>query len=87
MEIGNFLQAQTGIKWEIKTTRTQYVNSIANIKNQEKQAQIEDIKKDPLVRAILAEFAGASIETITRKIIEEQKSSILETEFDDIFFE
>ncbi len=86
IELGNFLQSQTGIKWEIKTTRVEYVNSIAQIKNQEKQAQIEDIKKDPLVKAILAEFAGASIETITRKAIEELDSKEPEF-FEDNFFE
>ncbi|MFI3241029.1 MAG: DNA polymerase III subunit gamma/tau [Alphaproteobacteria bacterium] len=80
-ELRSFLEKTTGKDWEINTTRAEYVTSIASIKNQEKQKEIDDIKKDPLIKAILQEFAGASIESITRKAIEQISNNILEPEF------
>ncbi|MDD4556046.1 MAG: DNA polymerase III subunit gamma/tau [Alphaproteobacteria bacterium] len=72
MEIHKALKDATGKTWQIDSSRGILRETIADVE----KAKVEDDKKSaselPLVKAILAEFAGAKIETATKKILEEK---------------
>lgn len=73
----------TGSKWEIETARGPLGETIA----QQEQALDEENKKSvsdlPLVKAILSEFKGAKIETLTRKINKELAGEVDSSSFEE----
>lgn len=69
--LGHILEEATGTKWDIKTTYSKVVNSIAASEAMQKEDDKKNISEHPLVKAILEEFSGAEIETLTRKVNEE----------------
>lgn len=87
MNLHKTLTEATGEVWRIDTVRGTISDTIAS---QEKAADEENkrnISEYPLVKAILAEFKGAKIETLTRRLQElsaEESNSENDTE---IFFE
>lgn len=83
LNLQKLLLEATGQKWEIETVRGSLGETIA----QQEQAQDEQNKKSvsdlPLVKAILSEFKGAKIETLTRKINKELAVEVESSSFDE----
>lgn len=67
MNLQKELNYATGINWDIEIARGPVGETIAQQENAENEANKRDIAEYPLVKAILAEFKGAKIETLTRK--------------------
>lgn len=81
------LLAATGKNWKLETLRGQMGETLAAKENAEDEANKRSISEYPLVKAILAEFKGAKIETLTRlKQLETEESSV-PTEENETFFD
>lgn len=82
MALHKMLLEVTGKQWKIDSQHGDLGVTLAA----KERAQDEEAKKDimeyPLVKAIMAEFKGARIETMTRNIIEDEQNSLLNS-FDD----
>lgn len=61
----------TGEKWKIETSRGKMGETIAQHEQAADEANKRNVADLPLVKAILAEFKGSKIETLTRKLTEE----------------
>lgn len=73
--IGNLqkaLEEATGIKWGIDVCRGALGETLADRENAALEKDKRSISEYPLVRAILSEFKGARIDTLTRKISGEE---------------
>lgn len=73
--IGKILESATGQKWTLDIIPGEVILSMANIEKARKEAEQKNVAEDPLVKAVLAEFRGAKIETLIRKIAEEEKEN------------
>lgn len=76
LNLQNVLIEATGQKWDIEIQRGQLGETIADKEQAQDNANKKSVSDLPLVKAILAEFNGAKIETLTRKIHTEEKSEI-----------
>lgn len=89
LNLQKILSEATGITWKIEVLRGQLGETIAQKEHAQDAANKKSISEYPLVQAILAEFKGASLETLIKKVnldIEETDSfggSESETYFDD----
>lgn len=81
--INKFLENSTGQKWSLDIIPGDVILSIANIENAQKEADKKNVAENPLVKAILEEFKGARIETLTRKIAAEDNGSGFENNSND----
>lgn len=68
LNLQNVLIEATGQKWDIDVRRGQLGETIADRERAQDSANKKSVSDLPLVKAILAEFNGAKIETLTRKI-------------------
>lgn len=84
MSLHKILTEATGLTWKIDILRGALGETIADQEKAELEADKRSISEYPLVKAILAEFKGAKIETLTRKISSE---SVEEGEDEMIFDE
>lgn len=62
----------TGIRWKIEPIRGHMSETIAEAEQAENEENKKNIADYPLVKAILAEFKGAKIETLIHKMISEE---------------
>jgi DNA polymerase-3 subunit gamma/tau len=76
----------TGKQWKIDSQHGELGMTLAAKERAKDEEAKKDIMEYPLVKAIMAEFKGARIETMTRNIIEEEQNSLLNS-FDDEFGE
>ena len=74
--VGNILEKATGRKWQLDIISGNVVSSLANIEKAQQEADKKNISENPLVKAILAEFRGAKIETLIRKQIAEENPDL-----------
>lgn len=81
--INKFLETSTGQKWNLDIISGDVILSIANIENAQKEADKKNVAENPLVKAILDEFKGAKIETLTRIIPTDENNSNFETNNND----
>lgn len=82
LNLQNVLIEATGQKWDIDVRRGQLGETIADRERAQDNANKKSVSDLPLVKAILAEFNGAKIETLTRKINAEAEEES-EISFDD----
>lgn len=82
LNLQNVLIEATGQKWDIDVRRGQLGETIADRELAQDNANKKSVSDLPLVKAILAEFNGAKIETLTRKINTEAEEEN-EISFDD----
>lgn len=64
----------TGIRWKIEPIRGQMSETIAEAEQAENEENKKNIADYPLVKAIIAEFKGAKIETLIHKMISEENA-------------
>ncbi len=83
LNLQNVLTEATGLKWEVEVTRGSLGETIAD---REAAKDLED-KKDvfalPLVKAILAEFRGAKIDSFIRKMAAEETQESASSFFEE----
>lgn len=79
----------TGIKWKIETIRGEMSETIAEAEQAQDEENKRNVSDYPLVKAILAEFKGAKIETLTHKILVEEieESNNLVFEDNETYFD
>jgi hypothetical protein len=85
LSMQNVLKEATGIKWVVDVVRGHLGETLADkeaVKDREEKKDVMDL---PLVKAIMAEFKGAKIESLTRKIMEQAEKSE-EFEIDDLIY-
>jgi len=70
--LNKILEEATGHKWIFDVLPGTPTTTIAEKENAQKEADKKNIAETPLVKAILEEFRGAKIETLTRKIKPEE---------------
>lgn len=70
-----FLEKTTGAKWALDVVAGKVGRTIADIENEQKENDKKNIAETPLVKAILEEFRGAKIGTLTRKPSAEEENS------------
>ena len=78
--IANFhkiLQETTGLNWDIETQSGVLGETLADKENQALEREQRDVMAYPLVRAIMAEFKGAKIESLIRRV-QNAESSVVE---------
>lgn len=68
LNLQKILAEATGRKWEIEISRGQLGETIADREKAQDTANKKNVSDLPLVKAILSEFKGSKIETLTRKI-------------------
>ncbi|MBE6467457.1 MAG: DNA polymerase III subunit gamma/tau [Alphaproteobacteria bacterium] len=71
LNLQNVLKEATGFKWEIDVLSAPLGQTLADKEAEKDMMQKKDVMDLPLVKVIMAEFKGAKIETLTRKIIEQ----------------
>lgn len=74
LNLQNILKEATGIKWEIDVLSAPLGQTLADKEAEKDMMQKKDVMELPLVKAILAEFKGAKIESLTRKIVEQAEN-------------
>ena len=65
------MKEATGSKWEIDVLKAPLGQTLADKEAEKDMMQKKDVMDLPLVKVIMAEFKGAKIESLTRKIIEQ----------------
>ena len=70
LSLHKILAEATGINWKIDIVKGKVGQTLAQIENRKSEEDKRNIMEFPLVKAILSEFKGAKIETLTRKITE-----------------
>ena len=70
LNLHNILEHATGKVWKIDTVHGNLGQTLFQKEDAKIAEERKDIMESPLVKAILAEFKGARIETIIRKISE-----------------
>ena len=84
------LTEATGLKWNIDVTKGSLGETLADKETARDNEEKKDVLELPLVRAIMAEFRGAKIESLTRIVSsensedEEDNNSLFE---DNIFID
>ena len=81
MNLHKVLTDATGKKWQIDVLRGHLGETIADRENAKAEENKRNVMEYPLVRAIMEEFKGAKIETLTHKISE--GTSVGEPDGDD----
>ena len=71
LNLQKVLTEATGENWTIETSRGKMGETIAQHEQAADEANKRNVADLPLVKAILAEFKGSKIETLTRKLTEE----------------
>jgi len=71
LNLQKVLTEATGEKWKIETSRGKMGETIAQHEQAADEANKRNVAYLPLLKAILAEFKGSKIETLTRKLTEE----------------
>lgn len=66
--LNKILEEMTGHKWIFDILPGEVGITLADIENAQKEADKKNVAENPLVKAILEEFRGARIETLTRKL-------------------
>ena len=69
------LETTTAHKWTVDILQGPLGKTVADEENEVKAQQQQDVLQYPLVQAIMAEFKGAKIESLTRKIVEKDSSN------------
>ncbi|MBE6445496.1 MAG: DNA polymerase III subunit gamma/tau [Alphaproteobacteria bacterium] len=87
LNLQNILIEATGKKWDLEVLRGHLGETIADKEQALDNANKKSVSDLPLVKAILSEFKGSKIETLTRKINKEEDVSsefeTTETYFDE----
>ena len=81
LNLQKVLTEATGIKWEIEISRGQLGETIADREKAQDSENKKNVSDLPLVKAILSEFKGSKIETLTRKI--NKQENIEESSFEE----
>ena len=71
LNLHKILENATGNPWKIDTYRGTLKQTLFQKENAKLEEERRDIMESPLVKAIMAEFKGARIETIIRKVAED----------------
>lgn len=71
LNLHKILTKATGLTWKIEMARGALGVTLADMEKAAEEEEKRNIMEYPLVKAIMAEFKGAKIETATRKIAEE----------------
>lgn len=91
LNLQNILIETTGQKWDIDVLSGHLGETIADKEQAQDNANKKSVSDLPLVKAILAEFKGSKIETLTRKLNElteeETASGVLSFEENDNYFD
>ena len=82
LNLQNILLDATGKKWDIELKRGHLGETISDKEHAQDNANKKSVSDLPLVKAILSEFKGSKIETLVRKLDEQQDVDV-ETSFDD----
>jgi len=70
LNLHKILTEATGLTWKIELSRGALGVTLADMEKAAEEEEKRNIMEYPLVKAIMAEFKGAKIETATRKIAE-----------------
>ncbi|MDO5385677.1 MAG: DNA polymerase III subunit gamma/tau [Pseudomonadota bacterium] len=70
LNLHKILEEATGKSWKIEIIKGSLGQTISQKENAKTEEERRNIMEYPLVKAIMAEFKGAKIETLTRKIME-----------------
>ena len=70
LNLHKILTDATGLTWKIELNRGALGATLADFEKAAEEEEKRNIMEYPLVKAIMAEFKGAKIETATRKIME-----------------
>ena len=81
LNLQNTLTEATGIKWKINIQKGPLGETLADKEAAKDRELKRDVMDLPLVKAIMAEFRGAKIDTLTRKIASQE-----DTEEEPSFF-
>ena len=73
LNLHKILTQATGLTWKIEMARGTLGVTVADMEKAAEEEEKRNIMEYPLVKAIMAEFKGAKIETATRKIAEEDE--------------
>ena len=88
LTLQNFLIEATGKKWEINVRCGQLGETFADRERAQDSANKKSVSDLPLVRAILDEFNGAKIETLTRKtLVENSEDDAVSFEDNNPYFD
>lgn len=68
MNLHKILTDTTGLAWKIDISRGLLGETVSDVEKAELEEDKRNISEYPLVKAILAEFRGSKIETLTRKV-------------------
>ncbi|MCQ2741445.1 MAG: DNA polymerase III subunit gamma/tau, partial [Alphaproteobacteria bacterium] len=79
----NTLVELTGITWKIDVLSGPLGETIADKENFQSNEQKKGVLELPLVKAILSEFKGAKIESLTRKVVKEEDEESEEVIFNE----
>ena len=70
LNLHKILTEATGLTWKIELSRGALGVTLADLERAAEEEEKRNIMEYPLVKAIMAEFKGAKIETVTRRITE-----------------
>ncbi len=87
MSLHKVLTEATGKKWQIDIVRGKLGETIADKENAKAEENKKNVMEYPLVRAIMEEFRGAKIETLTRKVSQESTDENSPEDNSDLIFE
>ena len=65
------LEAATGVRWQVEIRRGPLGETLADKEKSLIEQDKRNVSEYPLVKAILSEFAGAKIDTVVRKVSEQ----------------
>ncbi len=83
LSLQNTLLETTGQKWKIDVQKGVLGETIADKEKAKDVEEKKDVMDIPLVKAIFAEFKGAKIDTLTRKISQSNNDNTTESFFND----
>ncbi len=86
LNLQNVLKEITGIKWEVDVLKAPLGQTMADKEIEKDMMQKKDVMDLPLVKAIMSEFNGAKIESLTRKIVEQAENTEEFTTDDDLIY-
>ena len=89
MNLQNWLKETTKINWLVDVEKGNFGQTIAEKEEAKDREEKKDAMELPLVKAIMAEFRGAKIDSLTRQIINEDDDISSESVFenDDVYIE
>lgn len=83
LSLQNTLLETTGQKWKIDVQKGVLGETIADKEKAKDVEEKKDVMDIPLIKAIFAEFKGAKIDTLTRKISQNNNDNTTESFFND----